>query len=122
MRFLLDSDALLQWMIEGRFARGVQHRVERAGAAVSAVSAYELMFKQQRGRLRMPVPVSEAIDAQSFRSLPITVAHTELAARLPLHHRDPFDRILVAQSQIESLTIVSRDEVFDAYDVEVVRF
>ena len=122
MTFLLDSDALLQWMANGRFDRSVRRRVERTRAVVSAVTAYELTFKQSRGRLRLPVSVAEAIDAQSFQSLPISVPHAERAARLPQHHRDPFDRLLIAQSQLESLTIVSRDEVFDAYDVDVVRF
>ena len=122
VRFLLDSDALLQWMMRGRFARDVRRRIERAGAAVSAVSAYELTFKHERGRLRLPVSVSEAIERQAFRPLAITVEHTALAGRLPLHHRDPFDRMLIAQAQIESLTVVTRDGAFDAYDVDVVRF
>lgn len=122
MTFLLDSDALLQWMVNGRFDRGVRRRIERTRAMVSAVTAYELTFKQSRGRLRLPVSVAEAIEAQSFQPLSITAPHAERAGRLPQHHRDPFDRLLIAQAQIESLTIVSRDEVFDAYEVDVVQF
>lgn len=122
MRFLLDSDALLRWMSPDRFDRGVRARIERLGARVSAASAYELGIKTATGKLRMPMSVIEAIEQYRFSALPITVEHASHAARLPLHHRDPFDRMLIAQAQIESLTIVSRDEVFDAYDVEVVRF
>jgi PIN domain nuclease of toxin-antitoxin system len=87
---------------------------------VSAVSAFELTQKVVRGRIRLPGSIAEAIDAFSFGSLPVTVAHAELAARLPRHHRDPFDRLLIAQAQIESLTIVTGDEAFQAYDVQVV--
>ena len=122
MRFLLDSDALLRWVSGGRFDRRVRSRVERGGAAVSAVSAFELTQKVALGRIRLPGSIAEAIDAFAFRSLPVTVAHAERAARLPRHHRDPFDRLLIAQAQIESLTIVSGDEAFDAYDVDVVHF
>ena len=122
MRFLLDSDALLGWMSPDRFDRGVRGRIERLGARVSAASAYELGNKTAAGKLRMPLSVIEAIEQYGFASLPITLAHAAHAARLPQHHRDPFDRLLIAQSQLDSLTIVSRDEVFDAYDVDVVRF
>jgi PIN domain nuclease of toxin-antitoxin system len=122
MRFLLDSAALVHWINRGRFDRAVRRRIERMGALVSAASGYELANKQRLGKLRLPIPVSEAIDEYGFQALPISVAHAERAAALPSHHRDPFDRILIAQGQIGALTIVTRDAAFSAYDVDVVAF
>ena len=122
MTFLLDSQALVEWMNKGAFDRGVRRRIERAGAAVSAVSVFELAQKHHAGKLRLPIRVTEAIDEYRFRPLPLSLAHAERAAALPPHHRDPFDRLLIAQAQMESLTVVTRDDAFSRYDVEVVRF
>lgn len=68
----------------------------------------------------MPDGLVAALMSGGFDPLAITVEHAELAPTLPWHHRDPFDRMLVAQAQLESLTLVSADGVFDAYDVAVV--
>jgi PIN domain nuclease of toxin-antitoxin system len=121
MSFLLDSHALVAWIRNERFDRGARRRVGRAGAAVSAVSVWELGMKQATGKLRMPVTVVEAIVMHEFDRLDITYAHAERTRALPLHHRDPFDRMLIAQAQVEGLTIVTRDAAFDAYDVDVLR-
>jgi len=120
--FLLDSDAVLRWALGGPFDRKVRSRVARSGAVVSAVSAYELTQKHLAGKVKLPAAITELIHEYAFGALPLKVAHADLAARLPRHHRDPFDRLLIAQAQIEGLTIVSRDGAFDAYDVEVVRY
>ncbi len=84
---------------------------------VSAASAWEAAIKVKAGRLTLPVPLSDAIDASRYPQLEITTEHALAAADLPLHHKDPFDRILIAQAQLESLTIVTRDRRFAAYDV-----
>lgn len=122
MSFLLDSQALVEWMNKGGFDRGIRRRIERAGAAVSAVSVFELGQKHRAGKLRLSMRVTEAIEQYRFRPLPLSLAHAESAAALPPHHRDPFDRMLIAQAQIESLTVVTRDDAFSRYDVDVVRF
>ena len=122
MRFLLDSQALVAWLLRQRFDRALRRRIERGGATVSAASVYELTHKLLGGKLALPVGILEAIDASAFRPLAVSVEHAAGAARLPRHHRDPFDRMLIAQAQIESLTIVTRDETFSRYDVDVVGF
>lgn len=86
---------------------------------MSAVTAWELGHKQAIGKLRLPASVREIVDMHDFGRLDVTFEHAEQAVRLPMHHRDPFDRLLIAQAQVERLTIVTRDDAFDAYDVGV---
>jgi PIN domain nuclease of toxin-antitoxin system len=84
---------------------------------VSAVSAWEASIKVNSGRLTLPMPIGEALAESRFAYLDITVDHAIAAGALPLHHKDPFDRMLIAQAQLESLTIVTRDRRFAPYDV-----
>lgn len=87
---------------------------------VSAASLWEISTKQKAGRLRPPVDdVVGAVAAERLDTLPITADHAWAAGQLPLHHRDPFDRILVAQAQLEGLTIVTRDPRIARYQVAV---
>jgi PIN domain nuclease of toxin-antitoxin system len=88
---------------------------------VSAASIWEAAIKRALGKLDAPEPLGQTAQDEGFEPLAISSDHAELAAQLPQHHRDPFDRMLVAQAVIEGLTIVSRDPVFDAYDVPVMR-
>jgi PIN domain nuclease of toxin-antitoxin system len=124
MRLLLDTHAFL-WWLEGNPRLG-----ERACAligdpgtrvAVSAVSAWEIAVKLRKGSLvtdRADLgDIVDEIRAQDFDELPITVSHAERAGRLPGHHSDPFDRLLIAQAQAEGLTLVSNEELFDRYGV-----
>jgi PIN domain nuclease of toxin-antitoxin system len=85
--------------------------------AVSAASVWEISIKHRIGKLRPPVEDVVGDLRLRFGSLPIAPEHAWAAGALPLHHRDPFDRILVAQAQLEGLTIVTRDPHFAAYDV-----
>ena len=66
----------------------------------------------------MPDGLTDELEAEGFVSLPITAAHAESAPTLPAHHRDPFDRMLVAQAQLETLVLVTADQLLDSYDVE----
>ena len=91
----------------------------RNTVAVSAASVWEISIKMRAGKLRPPVDDVVGDIARRFTMLPITPAHGWAAGALPLHHRDPFDRILVAQAQIESLTIVTRDLKIARYQVAV---
>jgi PIN domain nuclease of toxin-antitoxin system len=92
---------------------------------LSAASAWEIAIKAALGRLRLPEPVAEYVTSRmarhGMRSVPIEQAHALQVAKLPPHHRDPFDRILIAQAQIEDLPILTSDRVFRAYDVKVMR-
>lgn len=122
MKFLLDSNAFVVWIAGGRFDRGLRRRIEHHRAAVSAATSYELGLKIEAGTIRLPMPVAEAIPLHRLATLDITHAHAHRAARLPRHHRDPWDRILIAQAQLGGMTIVTRDRVFEQYDVDVVGF
>jgi PIN domain nuclease of toxin-antitoxin system len=92
---------------------------------LSAASSWEIAIKHGMGRLDLPSPPDALIPEQMRRSgvagLPIEHAHALRVGTLPAHHRDPFDRLLIAQAQIESLAILTADPVFDRYEVEVVR-
>lgn len=121
MSFLLDSHALLWWANGARFDRRARARIERARTVVSSVSVWELSYKHTIGKLRLVRSITDEVERAAFEKLEVTFEHAERAGRLPLHHRDPFDRMLVAQAQVERLTLVTRDPVFDAYDVDVLR-
>ena len=126
MNLLLDANALLWWWERnkklGPRARGIIMR-DAADVRVSAATAWEIGIKFQAGRLTLTAPVEHLIpatlEASGFRRLDISVEHAIAAATLPEHHDDPFDRMLIAQAQLENLTIVTSDLAFDAYDVKV---
>ncbi|MCP4959965.1 MAG: type II toxin-antitoxin system VapC family toxin [Actinomycetia bacterium] len=122
MRILLDSHVAL-WWLEDNDSLGVKCRemIEHADEAFySAVTPWELGVKRALGKLTMPDGLAQALASSGFVALDISVDHAEHAPALPLHHRDPFDRMLIAQAQLEALTLVSADGSFEAYEVEVV--
>jgi PIN domain nuclease of toxin-antitoxin system len=84
---------------------------------VSAASVWEIAIKRSLGRLEAPDNLGEEVRKAGFIELPVTIRHGELAARLPPHHGDPFDRMLVAQAQAEGLVLVTRDRVLGQYAV-----
>ncbi len=88
---------------------------------MSAASIWELEIKRAAGRLRFTVDLVEESERAGFAAMPILPEHGVAAARLPLHHRDPFDRVLIAQAQLEGLTIVTRDPRFAPYSVATMR-
>lgn len=86
---------------------------------VSAVSAWEIALKRAAGKLEAPGDVAEWIEQSAFTDLPIEVEHAVASAGLPKHHKDPFDRLLVAQAQLERMTLVASDDELGAYDVPI---
>lgn len=125
MNLLLDTNALIWWLTGSpRLSVAAQEAIAGAGlnALVSAVTGYEITLKQARGRLpaMLPEEIETAVAGEGFGVLPLSLRHAVAAARLPDLHRDPFDRLLVAQAMIEDLSIVSVDRVFAAYGVDVV--
>ena len=120
---LLDAHALL-WalMDDDRLsddARGVIRDAANT-VLVSAATAWELSIKQAAGRLTLPGSLIEDVEATGFGWLPITPADAVAAAALPLHHRDPFDRMLIAQAQRLDAVLVSRDHALAAYGLDIV--
>jgi PIN domain nuclease of toxin-antitoxin system len=98
---------------------------ERAELLLSAVSSWEIAIKHARGKLPLPEPphtyVPSRMRSDAVDGLPVTHAHALRVASLPPHHGDPFDRLLVAQAQVEKLTIVTVDPQIERYDVPVIR-
>jgi len=86
---------------------------------VSVASAWEIAIKETLGRLKTPEPVEDAVTENEFSPLSISFQHARLAGSLPNHHRDPFDRMLVAQAQADGLVLVTRDERIRPYTVKV---
>ena len=125
MRVLLDTHAFLWWLVDSaRLSRVAYHAIADEGndILVSAASAWEITTKHRLGRLpegaTTAPDVAASIASQGFEELAISVVDAERAGRLPGPHRDPFDRMLVAQAQIHNLVIVSVDAAFDSYAVQ----
>lgn len=119
-RLLLDTHAFV-WWDQGRLPKTVVKRVQDADEVyVSAASAWEIAIKSALGKMHASATVAVALADYDFRSLPITIEHADALRALPAHHRDPFDRMLVAQARVEGLALVSRDSALRAYDVELV--
>lgn len=120
MRLLLDTNALL-WWIAGLPMLGPSARAEIGSPAsevfVSAVSAAEISIKQTTGKLEAPDDLVAQLPANGLIELPFTVRHGVAMRELPLHHRDPFDRMLITQARVEGLTLVTADRAMSAYDV-----
>jgi len=122
MRLLLDSHVAL-WWLDGNTAIGATCRslIEQADEAfVSVVTPWELGIKRALGKLTMPDGLADALEAGGFRSLAISADHAELAPTLPPHHRDPFDRMLVAQARLEALSLVTADQLLSRYEIHLV--
>ena len=121
MNLLLDTHVLIWWDEGRRLSPGARRAIRGAEAVyVSAASAWEIAIKIGLGRLRPTRTVEQAAAESGLLELPVTFRHAELVARLPAHHRDPFDRLLVAQAEAERLTLVTRDPVFQRYSGEII--
>lgn len=126
MSYLLDTHCWL-WLASepGRISPSVLARLENPAAArlISTAVVWEIAIKHGLGKLRLPAApeelVPELVEVQRAAVLPIELAHVLQVSRLPHHHRDPFDRILVAQAQIERAVLVTADRKLAPYDVEI---
>jgi PIN domain nuclease of toxin-antitoxin system len=122
LNLLLDTHILLWWLGDSpRLTKRARQAVEDAEIVwVSAISAWEIEVKRRRGLLDAPDNLERTLRARDLRPLNLTLAHAVAAANLPKHHGDPFDRMLVAQAALESLTLVTSDAVLKAYDVPMI--
>ncbi|WP_415951688.1 type II toxin-antitoxin system VapC family toxin [Streptomyces sp. KLOTTS4A1] len=121
MRLLLDTHVFLWWLGDSpELADDIKDLLDSEPAVyVSAVSPWEIAIKQELGKVEGPADLAERARDGQFTGLPVTAGHGVRAGRLPHHHRDPFDRLLVAQAQIEGMTLVTRDKWIPHYDVPV---
>jgi PIN domain nuclease of toxin-antitoxin system len=120
LKLLLDTHAFV-WWDNARLPKRVAERVKRAEEVlVSAVTAWEIAIKSSIGKMTAKGTVAEAIADYGFTALPIMVSHADAVRSLPPLHRDPFDRMLIAQAIVEDLVILSADERLRDYKVAVV--
>jgi PIN domain nuclease of toxin-antitoxin system len=122
VNLLLDTHALLWWLDNPALlsppARAAIAATENL-VYVSAAVAWEISIKHALGKLRCPDDLEEQLKANHFRPLSVSIAHAMCAGGLPAHHTDPFDRMLVAQAQMERLTLVTRDKHLHPYAIDI---
>jgi PIN domain nuclease of toxin-antitoxin system len=123
VRQLLDTHTFL-WFVMGnpRITPKIRAQIEDNENFVSIVSVWEIAIKSGIGKLNLELPFDDFIDRQivpnGIQLLDIKLEHLKVVAALPLHHRDPFDRLLIAQSIVEDILLIGADSVFSLYPVQ----
>ncbi|MCY3662462.1 MAG: type II toxin-antitoxin system VapC family toxin [bacterium] len=120
MNLLLDTHVLLWWVSGDQLDPEASTQIADPAnlVCVSAASVWEMSMKQTLGKLRLDGDI-DTILSEDFEPVPITFDDARLAGSLPEHHRDPFDRMLVAQARARDLVLVSRDLALEPYDVQI---
>lgn len=123
MSLLLDTHVIIWWLTgHSSLPDDVRTRLDiEPDIHFSSVSVWEVTIKQAKGKLSGPADAAEAIRSADFIELPVSAEHATVAGRLPLLHKDLFDRMLVAQALCEGLTLVTRDPMIHEYDVDLLR-
>lgn len=123
MKLLLDTHAALWWLADDdRVGVDAARQLDDASNRVllSAAVVWEVAIKRSLGKLRAPADLTATLLGAGVQPLPITLEHATAVEALPWHHRDPFDRMLVAQALVEGATIVSQDNRLQHYEVPIV--
>jgi PIN domain nuclease of toxin-antitoxin system len=118
MRLLLDTHVLLWWLGDDPALSGTARELIASpenAIFVSAVCLWEIWLKQSLGKLTLPLDFDARLSTESFESLPLMAEHAREVAFLPWHHRDPFDRMLVAQARAAGLRLLTADEAMASY-------
>lgn len=121
MNYLLDTHTFLWWVDDSRqlsdISREIIHNASNR-IFLSLVSQWEIVLKASIGGLEFPInELEDTVEQNGFAPLTMSTRHIIESTSLPMHHRDPFDRMLIAQARLESLTLISKDAVFPDYDV-----
>jgi PIN domain nuclease of toxin-antitoxin system len=122
LRLLLDTHALLWWLADDPRAKAQWREVIRDpgnDVLVSAVSVAEISIKASLGKLDVPNDLAAVLETSGFDALPLTWNHAIELGRLPWHHRDPFDRMIIAQARVEDLVVATVDPQFEPYDIKL---
>ncbi len=123
MNLLLDTQVLLWWLDANPSLSEKAKTTITDGnnlVLISAAVIWEIRIKQALGKLEIPSNFRQVLDSQPFEMLAITAEHAHAVADLPAHHRDPFDRMLIAQAKVERLTIVTRDTIIKQYKIPII--
>lgn len=127
MKALLDTHAFLWWITDNpQLSSTVKYILSNRSNQIffSAASGWEIAIKAQVGKLDLPsnpeIYIAEQLEINSFQILPIELKHSLQTYYLPNHHKDPFDRILVAQSQVENLPLLTRDGKISLYEINII--
>ena len=123
MKLLLDTRAALWWLSEDeRFSEATADQLtdETNQVLLSAVVVWEVAIKRSLGKLEAPENLASTLLDAGLQALPVSLDHAAAVEQLPWHHRDPFDRMLVAQAAIEGAAVVSHDEALQPYEVNLV--
>jgi PIN domain nuclease of toxin-antitoxin system len=120
-KLLLDTHVFLWWRANDQLLQGAARTAiaEADVVFVSAATAWEAGIKASLGRLDLPDTVESGVEDSGFEKLQVSFSHAEVAASLPPHHGDPFDRMLVAQTIFEDLTLVTHDRKLEAYQAPI---
>ncbi|MGD8291533.1 MAG: type II toxin-antitoxin system VapC family toxin [Desulfobacterales bacterium] len=124
MNILLDTHILLWWLDDSPVLSDLARRSISNGSNLIFVSAaviWEIRIKESLGKLDIPPDFREVLENQPFEFLTITVEHAHAVSSLPSIHRDPFDRMLIAQAKTEGFTILTRDKLFREYKVALIQ-
>lgn len=127
MKYLLDTHALI-WFFSGNSKLSTKARLlmenEEITKLISLASVWEMGIKQSKGKLTLAVPLEQYIQdkltLEDYEILPITLKQLAKITTLPFHHNDPFDRLLIAQAITEQLPLLSKDNAFEPYEIEVI--
>ncbi|OCA56235.1 type II toxin-antitoxin system VapC family toxin [Photorhabdus namnaonensis] len=122
-RLLLDTHVFIWWLTNNSKLGPITRNILSRGANivyVSAVTPWEISIKRSIGKLDFRADFEIAMEKNNFFPLPISHSHAEYAGDLPRYHSDPFDRMLIVQSQMEGLTLISADSIFSQYDIRLI--
>lgn len=123
MKFLLDTHIFVWWMLESKkLDKSINNILKdsRNEVFLSIVSVWEVVIKKQKGRLKVPKDWKETLLESNFSILPVNLRHTYAIEKLPQYHKDPFDRILVAQAITEKCTLITDDEKVKKYKIPTI--
>lgn len=121
MNLLIDTHILLWWLEDdSKLTTKARKLISDANNLIFISSAvlWEIYIKQSIGKLKLPKNFKDSLELQGFLNLDVKAAHTHEIRKLPFHHKDPFDRMLVAQAKVEQLILLTKDPIISEYDVE----
>jgi len=124
MNLLLDTHALLWWLDDhSSLSKKARTSISDGmnSVFVSAAVIWEIEIKKALGKLKIPSDFRQVLAQQSFEMLPVTVEHAYAVGDLPTYHRDPFDRMVIAQARVEGFTVVTRDSIFGRYKIPIIQ-